>query len=138
MKECAFTLVNELSEIPRLSEYTARFCRSNSLKMGNENALNLVLEELFSNIVKYGFEDGKKHVIDIRMELYEDEVGVEVSDDGIPFNPLERSAPEIDMPLEDREIGGLGIHIVRKLMHDLNYKRVDGRNIIKMKMKKRL
>lgn len=137
MKECAFTLVNELNEIPRMSEYTAKFCRSNSLKMGNENALNLVLEELFTNIVKYGFEDREPHSIDIRMELLDSEVEVEISDDGRPFNPMESATPDIDRPLEEREIGGLGIHIVRKLMHEVKYERKGEKNILSMKMKKR-
>jgi anti-sigma regulatory factor (Ser/Thr protein kinase) len=55
---------------------------------------------------------------------------VTISDDGIPFDPLSAAMPNMELPLEEREIAGLGIHLVRNLVHSAQYRRQDGRNIV--------
>ena len=64
------------------------------------------------------------------MELAGKRLTVTITDDGVPFNPLSKKAPDIDAPLEDREIGGLGIHLVRNLIDDVTYNRRIGKNVM--------
>lgn len=96
--------------------------------------LNLALEELGVNIVNYSGATG-----DIEISLVSDEesVTVEISDDGLPFNPLlDKETPDISAPLGDRPIGGLGIHLVRSLMDEIWYSREDGKNKLAMTKRK--
>ena len=96
--------------------------------------VNLVLEELGLNILTHGGQ-GKSPgpQIEIVLNSEDDTLTIEVSDDGHPFNPLQdANDPDIDGLLSEREIGGLGVHLVRTLMDDLSYERTEGRNHLKM------
>lgn len=96
--------------------------------------VNLVLEELGLNILHYGGEgSGRSPAIDIVVTSENDALTIEVSDDGNPFNPLQDSVvPDVEAMIEDRPIGGLGVHLVKTLMENLNYERTDGRNRLTM------
>lgn len=87
------------------------------------------LEEMFVNVAHYAYPDGNGSV---RMVLSVSPEGARLTliDSGIPFNPLEAAAPDIDLPAEDRPIGGLGIFMTRKLMDRVKYCREDGRNVL--------
>jgi len=128
-----FTLAGDLSELRQLSDEIARFCQSNGLGSDVEFDLNLVLEELFTNTLKHGGGEGASEGARIVLELDGEDVVVEYSDQGAAFNPLE--APEVDLtaPLASRASGGLGIHLVRQTMQDLDYQRADGRNRLTMR-----
>lgn len=96
--------------------------------------VNLVLDELSVNIVNYG---GEASEIEVCLDADADEVRVEISDDGRPFDPLnDATEPDLDAPLEDRTIGGLGIHLVREMMDELHYRREDGKNRLAMVKRK--
>ena len=92
--------------------------------------VNLVLEELGVNVVNYS---GDASEIAISLASDEHAVSVEIVDDGPPFNPLADAVePDLDAPLEDRPIGGLGIHLVREMMDELHYSREEGKNRLAM------
>ena len=96
--------------------------------------VNLVLDELSVNIVNYG---GEASEIEVCLAADAEEVRVEISDDGRPFDPLtDAIEPDLDAPLEDRPIGGLGIHLVREMMDELHYSREDGKNRLAMVKRK--
>ena len=96
--------------------------------------VNLVLDELSVNIVNYG---GETSEIEVCLDADADEVRVEITDDGRPFDPLnDAMEPDLDAPLEDRAIGGLGIHLVREMMDELHYSREDGKNRLAMGKRK--
>ena len=96
--------------------------------------VNLVLDELSVNIVNYG---GEASEIEVSLAADAQEVRVEISDDGRPFDPLNDAAePDLDAPLEERSIGGLGIHLVREMMDELYYRREDGKNRLAMVKRK--
>lgn len=92
--------------------------------------LNLVLEELGVNIVNYSGATGD---IEISLASDADRVTVEISDNGRPFNPLtDLDAPDVAAPLGDRPIGGLGVHLVRSMMDEMQYSRENGKNKLAM------
>ena len=96
--------------------------------------VNLVLEELGVNIVNYSGATGD---IEISLASDEERVTVEISDDGRPFNPLlDQETPDISAPLGDRPVGGLGIHLVRTMMDEMQYSREDGKNKLAMSKRK--
>ncbi len=95
--------------------------------------VNLVLEEILTNIIAYGYADSDEHYISIGIFLAEGELVIQVADDGRPFNPLEAPEPDLESPLEERPVGGLGLHLVRSLMHEFEYERNEGQNLLVMK-----
>ena len=94
--------------------------------------INLVLEELFTNIVFYAFDDGQDHVI--HLDIWREEnnnLKFQLEDDGKPFNLLEKSVEEdLKKPLEERKIGGLGIHFAKEMMTTIDYRRTDTKNSV--------
>lgn len=100
--------------------------------------VNLVLEELGLNILSYGGASvDRSPEIEITLVSEDDSLTIEVSDDGRPFNPLEDAVvPDVEALLDERSVGGLGVHLVRTMMDDLSYQRADGRNLLKMVTKK--
>jgi len=96
--------------------------------------MNLVLEELLVNVANYAYapNDGD---VEICYEIKNKELEVVIIDKGKPFNPLEHSDPDLKAPVEDRKIGGLGIYLVKNLVDDIQYQRVENKNILKINKK---
>jgi sigma-B regulation protein RsbU (phosphoserine phosphatase) len=94
--------------------------------------LTLVLDELITNIISYGYADFDEHPIDVTISLQGDNLTIRVEDDSEPFNILEAPAPELDLPLDERAkpVGGLGIHLVKNMVHGIHYKRENGKNVL--------
>lgn len=88
----------------------------------------LAVEELVTNCIKYGYDDTFEHWIHIGIRLSGTELVVVIRDDGHPFDPRSLPEPDTDLPVEERPIGGLGIHLLRNLFDALDYSRVDGHN----------
>ena len=128
-------LRNDLSELERIAQAVSVWCRENAVSGEAEYQINLALDEIVSNVIHYAWKDDSEQQLHVRVSRMENELTVEVEDDGGPFNPLEVSAPDITRPLEDRPIGGLGIHLVRQIMDSMEYRRHDGRNLLTMKKK---
>jgi anti-sigma regulatory factor (Ser/Thr protein kinase) len=137
-KKILVELKNNLTEIGRMSETIDEFCTSNKLPPDTGFALNLSLEEVLTNIIKYAYDDNDEHIIIVRLYINRGQVYIEVEDDGKPFNPLEVETPDIHKPIEERPIGGLGIHLVKNHMDFLDYKRNGDRNLLIMAKKANL
>jgi sigma-B regulation protein RsbU (phosphoserine phosphatase) len=90
----------------------------------------IIFDELLNNIISYAYSDDDVHDIEINMERVGHRLTVTVIDDGVPFNPLSESKPNTDLSLQDREVGGLGIHLVRNLVDDASYQRRIGKNVM--------
>jgi serine/threonine-protein kinase RsbW len=127
------TLVNDRSEVERLSRLVEAFGEAEGLPPESVFSVNLALDEVVTNIIRYAYDDGRKHSIVIRLALEDDVLSAQVEDDGRAFNPLEMPPPDITASIEDRPIGGLGIHLVRSVMNSVEYRREDGRNMLIMK-----
>lgn len=123
---------NNLSEIERLSKAVAEFGKKNNLSSEVIYDVRLTLEEVVSNIINYGFVDHDEHQISIEMNLQGETLTMKIKDDGKPFNPLEVKNANLEKPFDEREIGGMGIYIVRKLMDKILYKREEGNNVLQL------
>lgn len=122
------TIHNDLAEIGRIASVIETFCTEHGLGDGIAHAINLSLDELLTNTISYGYDDTAKHAIDIDVTATDGQVTVTLLDDARAFDPTAAGDPDIDAELDDRPIGGLGIHIVRTMMDDVSYRHADGRN----------
>ncbi len=123
---------NDLQELARMGAEIESFGEKNSLQNEAVFDINLVLDELVTNIISYGYEDENVHIIKIVLEKKPDKVSITLSDDAKAFNPLGKDNPDTSIPLEEKPIGGLGIYFVKQKMKNLVYSRKSGRNILKM------
>jgi serine/threonine-protein kinase RsbW len=127
------TVKNNLSELERLNNSLSRFWTENQLPSELVMTATLALEEVFANIVLHGYRDSAEHEILVRMAVDDSEFVLSVEDDGVAFNPLEVPPVDTSLPLETRPVGGLGMHLVRSVMSEVEYARRDGRNRLQMK-----
>ena len=91
---------------------------------------DLVIEELVTNAIKYGFDDTEAHGISVEIKYHKNRLRIEVRDNGHAFNPLAQEAPDFTLAAEDRPIGGLGIHLVRQMTDDVCYERRGDENVV--------
>jgi anti-sigma regulatory factor (Ser/Thr protein kinase) len=130
--ELTVRLANRLEEIGRLAAAVEAFGAAHQIPDGVVFAFNLSLDEVVTNIISYAFTDVQEHAIDVRLWLVGNVLQAEVIDSGRPFNPIDVPAPDLEAPIEERRIGGLGVHIVREMMDSLEYAREGGRNILRL------
>lgn len=135
--QVSVTLRNEISEIERLSAAISRFWAENRLPPDLEADMSLALEEVVANVILHGYQGGGEHQVRVKVALEGGLVSAAVEDEGVAFNPLEAPEPDLNRPLEERRVGGLGIHLVRNLMDALEYRREGKRNILVMKKRVR-
>ena len=125
------TLKNDLSELARIAEEVESHGESRSWPAKWIMNLNLSLDELITNTVSYGYQDTDAHEIRITLNERSGSLVVVMEDDGVAFDPFTAaSAPDLEADVEERPIGGLGIHFVKTLMDEVAYERVDGCNRI--------
>lgn len=93
-------------------------------------AFHLVLEELVSNIVQYAYSDPDHGDLIVELSRADGLVTIVLRDHGAPFNPLRQEPPDLSLPIEQRPIGGLGIHLVKSMMDGVDYRFEEGCNIL--------
>jgi serine/threonine-protein kinase RsbW len=128
----SIVLVNDRAEIERLGHLVEQFAEGNGLSSETAFHVNLALDELVTNVIMHGYADTGRHEILVRLELGTEALKVEVEDDGLPFNPMDVPPPDLGLGIEDRPIGGLGIHFVRSVMTSVEYRRESGHNHLTM------
>ena len=129
-----FRLKNDLAEIQLLAEAVEFFWEEQGLPQKALFQVNLALDELLTNTISYGYPEGGEYELLVRLTLEEEkDLIIEIRDDGFPFNPLERDEPDISQDIEERPIGGLGIHLVRKMMDEIEYRWEDDHNVLVMR-----
>lgn len=132
-KKLEIELKNEVSELDKLHNKVAQFWNEHNLDSEELGHINLSLEEIITNIIKYGYNDDLEHTIKVVIKLNgTQKLQLEIIDDGIEFNPFEHPAPDTSKSLEERDIGGLGIHLVRNCMDYFNYERENNINKVVM------
>lgn len=134
-KSYSFELKSSLSELDRLCQSLETFGRKFGFSKKLIFEINLALDELFTNIISYGFKDDDEHVIKVTITPAKDELCLCIEDDGMPFNPIDFETPDVSCSVEECKIGGLGIHIMKKLMDDVCYERCGDKNVLNLKKK---
>ena len=126
-------LDGNLSELARLTAETERFCSQHSLGPDVEFDLHLVLEELFVNGLRHGGCEGVEGAAVFQFSLTPAGVVLEYADRGKEFDPTRVPERDTSEPIKQLPLGGLGIHLMRQMMRDIEYHRVDGWNRIRMR-----
>ena len=126
----SITLTNDVQEVPRLNVFVDEVCEDMGCDMETTMRMNLAIEEAVVNVIDYAYPSGIVGSIDIKVTIYDNHMEFVISDSGTPFDPTKKEDVDISLPVEERRIGGLGIHLVRQLMDKINYERKDGRNIL--------
>jgi anti-sigma regulatory factor (Ser/Thr protein kinase) len=129
------TIANHRDELPRLVDFVERFAAAHHLSTDDALALNLVLDEITINVMRHGHDDDQEHEILIVLALDGRVLTITVEDDGRPFDPLTAPAPDLTLPVEERPLGGLGIHLVRMSVDEMTYRRDGDRNVLTMRKK---
>ena len=128
--EKSIVLANDISEIGRLNEFVEEIGEDFSLSPEVVFNLNLVLEEAVVNIINYAYPKEEHERIYLSAKLREGSIVLVLTDTGKEFDPT--MAPEADITLsaDEREIGGLGIFLIRQIMNEVKYERIEGKNVL--------
>ena len=133
--EKSIILANDISEVSRLYEFIEEVGNDFSLTPDIVFNLNLVLEEAVVNIINYAYPKEDHQHIYLSAKMRDDSIVLVLTDTGKEFDPT--AAPEADVTLsaDEREIGGLGIFLIRQIMNEVKYARIDGKNVLTLEKK---
>ena len=133
--EKSIILTNDISEISRLNEFVEEIGSELSLSPDIIFNLNLVLEEAVVNIISYAYPKEEHESIYLSARLHEGSIVLVLTDTGKEFDPT--LSPDVDITLsaEERSIGGLGIFLIRQIMNEVRYERIDGKNVLTLEKK---
>jgi sigma-B regulation protein RsbU (phosphoserine phosphatase) len=121
---------NELTEINRIIDAFEEYAEKVSIPLPVTMKVNLVFDELLNNIITYAYPESGEHNISIHVERSPDRLLIIVTDHGVPFNPFSQAEVNTDLSVDDREIGGLGIHLVKNVMDEFSYERHLDSNVV--------
>lgn len=123
-------ITNRLEEVPQMMASIEDICAEEGIDEMTLLGINLALEEAVVNVVNYAYPEGT--VGDIEMEVNADEKAITfiLRDHGKPFDPTAAKEVDITLPAEERQIGGLGIHLIRNYMDEVKYDYCDGQNVL--------
>ncbi len=127
------TIPPDLTALSDLAQALEAFADHCALPDKLRFELALVLEEVVVNVIRYGFPEGASYPIEINMNYEDGQINIVIVDSGQPFDPLVAPVANVDAPLEERPVGGLGIYLVRALMDEVQYQRIEGRNQLFLK-----
>jgi anti-sigma regulatory factor (Ser/Thr protein kinase) len=124
------SIENTLDQLPLVADAVENFCEDIEIPETVGVRINIVFDELLSNIISYAYGDNETHFIQILIEKRDGCLVIRIEDDGFPFNPFDQRDPDTESGIEERAIGGLGIHIVHQMMDKTSYERHEDRNIV--------
>ena len=120
---------NEMSEVGRLRAFFFSVCREHGIDDENAKTLNLALEEWVANVINYAYPKGMRGHVEVTADVSDDVLTLVIKDHGAVFDPTQHEEVDIDAELDERAIGGLGIHLIRTIMDTVEYQRTsDGYN----------
>ena len=132
MKE--LTVDAAIENIPAVTAFVEEQLEQVGCPMKAQMQIDIAIDELFSNIAQYAYSP-KTGKATVRVEMTEDPMAVVITfiDNGIPYDPLAKADPNVSLPADDRQIGGLGIFMVKKSMDEINYEYKNGQNVLTIK-----
>ena len=126
----AIILTNDIAEVSRLATFIEEVGEAFSLTPDVVFNLNLVIEEAVVNIIHYAYPKEEHQYIYLSAHLHEGSIVLVLTDTGKEFDPTLAPDADITLSAEDREIGGLGIFLIRQIMNEVRYERIDGKNVL--------
>ena len=132
MKE--LTIAATVENIDVVTDFVNEQLEALDCPMKAQMQIDIAIDELFGNIAHYAYNPDVGDAT-VRVEVVEEPLAVMITfiDKGVPYNPLEQADPDTTLSAEDRQIGGLGIFMVKKSMDEITYEYKDGQNILKIK-----
>ncbi|NBR71049.1 MAG: ATP-binding protein [Verrucomicrobia bacterium] len=134
--EVKVTVKNRIEDLLRVNSIFESFATQHDIGGRLRYHLLVSIEEILTNIIKYGFDEQGVHPIHITFRVVVDNVEMEFEDRGREFNPLEVEDPDLVSAIENRQLGGLGIHLVKKMVDAAEYRRVGDKNILLLRKSK--
>lgn len=128
------SIKNHIDSLSTVAQYFESLSEKYSISMPVTHKMNIALDDLLNNIISYGYNDDQEHIIELQFEYSKNRLSVIISDDGIPFNPFEEKPVDTSLSIDEREIGGLGIHLVREMVDRYSYSRKINRNVVTLTM----
>jgi anti-sigma regulatory factor (Ser/Thr protein kinase) len=128
-----FVIKNSLAELGGLLPRISEWCRENGVSEEITYEVKLLVDEVASNVIRHGYRDENEHTVSLDLALGNDELLIQVVDEGVHFDPLIIPPPDISKPVEERRPGGMGIHLVKNLTDRLDYRRENGKNCLTMR-----
>jgi len=132
MKNLNIIFKNDLEELHRVSNGVEVFLEKKGIPDDTVFTVHLALEEMLSNVIKYAFKDFACHDISLGISIEKKKLKITIEDGGVEFNPLSVPEKKTDAPIHEREVGGLGIHLVKSMVQDMSYCRKNGKNHLEM------
>jgi serine/threonine-protein kinase RsbW len=129
MKRYTLQVPADLSNLEIIADFVASSLDPSGISDGVVYDIQLAVDEICSNIMLYGYR-GSPGAISLDCTVGDHAIRLEITDEGMPFNPLTVPDPDIDADLDHREAGGLGIYFVKTIMDELEYEFRDGRNVL--------
>lgn len=123
---------NKVEQLSMLAGFVEEMCEELGLGAEMVFNLNLALEEAMTNIIMYAYPQDETHTIKLTAEKEGDKLSMLLEDSGIAFDPTEAPEADVTLSAEERPIGGLGIFLIRQIMDEVSYQRVDGKNMLTM------
>jgi len=130
---CSLSLPNEVKTIPQLTEFVEDVCQQVHLDEIKTMQVNLSVEEAVVNVMNYAYPQGQKGIILIEAAANDERLKFVITDSGMPFDPTTRPQVDTTLSVEERPIGGLGIHLMRHYMDSINYERIGGQNVLTLR-----
>jgi anti-sigma regulatory factor (Ser/Thr protein kinase) len=131
MRNHIINIKSRLSGIEIMTEQLGKMCNEWDISDDVAFSMNLALEEIVTNIINHGYKGQEEYPITIRFTLDKHDLRIQIKDGAPEFDPLDIPEPEdLDKPLEERNIGGLGIHLVKKFTDNFSYRRSNNKNIV--------
>ncbi len=127
--------ISDRQELLKLEPFTAAFAAEAGLGAKDLFTLQIVVEELVTNVIDYGGVPAGKPAVHVELSVENDELIILIKDCGCPYNPLLREEPNTALPAEERPIGGLGVHFCKKLTDTQCYERSDECNVLTLRKK---
>jgi anti-sigma regulatory factor (Ser/Thr protein kinase) len=127
--------ISDRTELEKLESFTADFALKAGLSDKDLFALQIVVEELVTNVIDYGGVPAGEHAVRVDLSADNGELLIRIADRGKEYNPLLREDPDVTLPAEQRPIGGLGVHFCKKLTDAQSYERRDGCNVLTLRKK---
>ena len=124
---------NHVNELERVNQFIEEICEELGLDMELQMNLNLVIEEMVSNVIFYAYPQEKSEEIELTAESDGKELTFVLSDKGMEFDPTKKDDADPNVNPIDRDLGGMGIYIVKNIMNQVTYQRLEGKNLLTMK-----